>query len=271
MVSFKDVMTKNRAAWNASADHHRRSATWKHLVENVTRHDFSCLDSTLTATLEQVGLSQKKVVQLGCNNGREALSMFALGAAHVVGVDQSSEFLKQAMELATLSPHTAEFIEADIHSLPRDLYGRFDVALITIGVLNWMPDMTLFFGHVARVLKPGGVLVVYETHPLLEMLNPESGDPWRIENSYFQTEPVIETRAIVYEGQSEENGHPSFWHIHSLGDVLTGIAKADLKLCHFAEYPHSNREDIYDVYENRRGIQVPMCFILVAEMPQEGS
>lgn len=265
MVSFKDVIARNREAWDASADHHRRSASWNHLVEDVTRHDFSCLDSTLTATLEQVGLSHKEVVQLGCNNGREALSIFALGAAHVVGVDQSSEFLKQAVELANRSPYAPEFVEADIHNLPTDLNGRFDVALITIGVLNWMPDMTLFFSHAARVLKPGGVLVVYETHPFLEMLDPESDDPWRIENSYFQKEPVVETSELVYEGKGKENGHPSFWHIHSLGDVLTGIAKADLTLRLFAEYPHSNREDTYDVYESN-AVQVPMCFILVAEM-----
>lgn len=97
------------------------------------------------------------------------------------------------------------------------------------------------------------------------MLDPESDDPWRIENSYFQKEPVVETSELVYEGKGKENGHPSFWHIHRLGDVLTGIAKADLTLRLFAEHPHSNREDTYDVYESN-AVQVPMCFILVAEM-----
>ncbi|MDV9031723.1 class I SAM-dependent methyltransferase [Pseudomonas sp. RAC1] len=265
MVSFKDVIAKNREAWNASADQHRKSATWSTLVEDVRRREFSCLDPTLTMTLEQIGVSKKEVVQLGCNNGREALSLFALGAAHVVGVDQSSEFLKQALELTTLSPYAPEFIEADIHNLPRTLDGQFDVALITIGVLNWMPDMDLFFSHVARLLKPGGVLVVYETHPFLEMLEPEAVDPWRIKNSYFQTEPLVDTGEIVYEGNGLENGYESFWHVHSLGDVLTGVARAGLNLNQFTEYPHSNREDVYDVYEGK-GVQVPMCFILVAEM-----
>lgn len=264
MISFKDVITGNRDAWNASAALHRKSATWQYLVENVIRDDFSCLDSTLTAALEQVGLSQKSVVQLGCNNGREALSLFALGATQVVGVDQSSEFLAQAKELAALSPHSPVFIEADIHNLPSDLDGRFDVALITIGVLNWMPDMRVFFTHVAKVLKPGGVLLVYETHPFLEMLNPGSVDPWRVEHSYFQTEPFIETSAIVYEGEGAEIEHPSYWHIHTLGEVLTGIAKADFRLIRFTEFPHSNREEAYAIYEDPR-TQVPMCFILIAE------
>jgi predicted RNA methylase len=58
--------------------------------------DFSCLDDTLTGLLTQVGVDGKAVVQLGCNNGRESLSLYALGARHVVGVDQSAAFLDQA-------------------------------------------------------------------------------------------------------------------------------------------------------------------------------
>lgn len=50
--------------------------------------------------------------------------------------------------------------------------------------------------------------------------------------------------------------------------MLTGIAKADLTLRLFTEHPHSNREDIYDVYESN-AVQVPMCFILVAEMCEQ--
>ncbi|MFJ4068578.1 class I SAM-dependent methyltransferase [Pseudomonas sp. NPDC089996] len=266
MVSHKEVIEANREAWNASADHHRRSAAWSWLMDAVAHKDFSCLDPTLTELLSQVGVTAKSVVQLGCNNGREALSLFALGALEVVGVDQSREFLKQAHELVERSHYLPEFVEADIHELPASLYERFDIALITIGVVNWMPNLGLFFSQVARTLKPGGTLVIYETHPLLEMLDPEAGDPWRICSSYFQSEPLVETGAIVYEGKGEQNGQPSYWHFHPLGDVLTSIAGAGMRLRAFNEYPHSNREDIYDVYE--QGVaQIPMCYTLVADKP----
>ncbi|MEN4829522.1 class I SAM-dependent methyltransferase [Pseudomonas sp. P39-UII1] len=264
MVSHKDVIASNRDAWNASADHHRRSAEWARLTDAVADKGFSCLDSTLTEQLNQVGLTGKAVIQLGCNNGREALSLFALGALEVMGVDQSSEFLKQAHELAERSQYSPEFVEADIHELPATLNERFDVALITIGVVNWMPDLGLFFSHVARTLKPGGKLVIYETHPFLEMLDPEASDPWRISTSYFQAEPLVESVAIVYEGKGEANGQQSYWHVHRLSDQLMGVVGAGLRLCAFNEYAHSNREDLYDVYTQGEA-QIPMCYALVAE------
>ncbi|CAM3742897.1 Lovastatin nonaketide synthase [Pseudomonas reidholzensis] len=263
MSSIENVIASNREAWNASASQHRASEAWTTLIAAVDRADFSCLDATLTGLLEQVDLRGKDVVQLGCNNGRESLSLFSLGARSVVGVDQSSAFLEQAHELSARSPHAPAFVEADIHALPASLNARFDVALITIGVLNWMPDMQAFFAHVASTLKPGGVLVIYETHPFLEMLEPGAADPWRISGSYFQTEPVVEDKAIVYVGEGEANGVTSYWHIHRLSDIVGGVLRAGLQLRDFTEYPHSNREDLYDVYEEG-GVQVPMCYTLVA-------
>lgn len=263
MPSFKHMIESNRDAWNASADAHRHSATWQSLLTEVANAQFSCLDPTLTALLKQVDLRGKQVLQLGCNNGREALSLYALGAEHVVGVDQSAAFLQQAHELAARSPHAVEFIEADIHQLPASVTARFDVVLITIGVLNWMPDLSAFFRHAASTLKPGGTLAIYETHPFLEMLEPESSDPWRISGSYFQTEPVVEDKAIVYEGQGEANGVTSYWHIHRMSDIVTAVLQASLQLQAFTEYPHSNREELYDVYESNE-LQVPMCYTLLA-------
>jgi len=177
---------------------------------------------------------------------------------------RAAEFLKQAHELAERSQYSPEFVEADIHELPATLNERFDVALITIGVVNWMPDLGLFFSHVARTLKPGGKLVIYETHPFLEMLDPEASDPWRISTSYFQAEPLVESVAIVYEGKGEANGQQSYWHVHRLSDQLMGVVGAGLRLCAFNEYAHSNREDLYDVYTQGEA-QIPMCYALVAE------
>lgn len=263
MSSDKYVIASNRNAWNASAEQHRNSSTWQTLVASVDQPGFSCLDATLTGVLQKIGVGGKSILQLGCNNGRESLSLFALGARSVTGVDQSSAFLEQARELAARSPYSPHFVEADIHALPSSLNERFDLVLITIGVLGWMPDMKAFFGHAARTLKPGGKLVIYETHPFLEMLDPESADPWRIDCSYFQSEPFVDDRAIVYEGQGEATGAVSYWHIHRLGDILTGIVSAGFELKDFTEYPHSNREDIYDVYEEGE-VQVPMCYTLLA-------
>lgn len=260
----EQAIASNRDAWNDSARHHKDNPDWQVLLSAVAHGDFSCLDDTLTGVLTEVGVDGKEVVQLGCNNGRESLSLYALGARHVVGIDQSAAFLDQARELASRSPHGPQFIESDIHHLPLELQGRFDVALITIGVLSWMPDIGEFLRHVAQTLKPGGALVVYETHPFLEMFDPESADPYALASSYFRREPFVQTEPIVYEGKVEQPAAPSYWFVHTLGDIFTSALAAGLDIRHFKEYPHSNREELYDRYQ-QRDAQLPMCFTLVAQ------
>lgn len=263
MPSARQAIASNKDAWDASARLHKDSATWKTLFESVSDAGFSCLDPTITALLQSVGVAGRDVVQLCCNNGRESLSLFGLGARSVVGVDQSGAFLQQARELADVSPHSPEFIEADIHQLPERLLGRFDVALVTIGALNWMPDVALFMRHAANTLKPGGTLVIYETHPFLEMFDPKAANPLLPASSYFQRDPFVLQESIVYEGRADTAGPTSYWYVHTLGSVVTAAIVAGLQVTHLQEYPHSNREELYDQYEHQSA-QLPLCFTLTA-------
>ncbi|KPN89955.1 class I SAM-dependent methyltransferase [Pseudomonas nunensis] len=263
MPTKQQAVASNREAWNDSARHHKDNPEWLAVLDAISQADFCCIDDTLRGVLEQVGVEGTDVVQLGCNNGRESLSLFALGARRVVGVDQSAAFLEQARELTARSPHDAEFFEADIHHLPTLLHDQFDVALITIGVLNWMPDIAEFFRHVAKTLKPGGAVVIYETHPFLEMLDPEAADPYRLDSSYFRSDPFVQHQPIVYEGKVEQPASPSYWFVHTLSAIFTGAIDAGLQISHFQEYPHSNREELYDRYE-KQVAQLPLCFTWVA-------
>ena len=263
MPSAQEAITSNKHAWDESAQLHKDTDNWKALLRSVADPGFSRLDPTITGLLQEVGVAGKDVVQLCCNNGRECLSLFSLGARSVVGVDQSRAFLQQAQELAEVSPHHPEFIEADIHHLPERLHGRFDVALITIGVLGWMPDVALFMRHVASTLKPGGTLGMYETHPFLEVFDPRARNPLLPASSYFQRDPFVLQESIVYEGQGEVEGPTSYWYVHTMGSLVSGAIAAGLQIGHLQEYPHSNREELYDQYEYQPA-QLPLCFTLTA-------
>ena len=263
MPSAQEAIASNKNAWDESARLHKDTAIWTALLASVAKPDFSCLDPTITALLQDVGVVGKDAVQLGCNNGRESLSLYGLGARSVVGIDQSRAFLEQACELAAVSPHSPEFVETDIHHLPERLHARFDIALVTIGVLGWMPDVALFMQHVASVLKPGGTLVMYETHPFLEVFDPRAANPLLPASSYFQREPFVLQESIVYEGQGEQAGPTSYWYVHTLGSVVGAAIAAQLQIGHLQEYPHSNREELYDQYQHQTA-QLPLCFTLTA-------
>ena len=94
MSTQAHAIASNREAWNASADQHRNSAAWHALLNAVEHAGFSCLDPTLSAVLKQIDLAGKDVVQLGCNNGRESLSLFALGARNCCCTNSPSAVLE---------------------------------------------------------------------------------------------------------------------------------------------------------------------------------
>lgn len=256
----------NRLAWNASAARHRESREWSCQLAGFAGASFSSFDPVIASTIAGNGIRDAHVVQIGCNNGRETLSMLALGAACATGIDQSDAFIAQAEELRAVSPHgeKARFICVNVYELPDELDGQFDLALITIGVLNWMPDLARFLGVTASLLAPGGRLVVYETHPVLDMFEPHGGNPHTPHYSYFRTEPLITDDEIVYDGSSTAKAPPSHWHFHTMGEIISGCVKAGMQIAELVEYPHSNREIDYDVYVGNVA-QMPLCYTLVAE------
>jgi SAM-dependent methyltransferase len=262
-MSDAEAIAANRAAWDHSARHHRGNAEWQRLVAGFADPGFSCFDATATEALQAIGVEGKSCVQIGCNNGRECLSLKALGAGRVLGIDQSQAFLDQARDLAAISGREVAFLCADIHGLPYGV-GQFDRALITLGVLNWMPDLPRFFKAVAGLIAPGGALVIYETHPFLEMFDPDAGDLFTPAISYFPDGPDVAAESITYDGSTPEGEAPvSYWFAHRLGEVISAIAGAGLRIERLEEHPHCNREVAYEQYENRP-TQLPLCYVLTA-------
>jgi SAM-dependent methyltransferase len=253
----------NKAAWNASASLHGQGEEWTTLLEQAAQPGFSVLDQELTDAIRALGLDGKSAVQIGCNNARELLSLASLGIQPSAGIDQSGAFLEQARLLAQAAGLDPRLVEADIYNLPEDV-GTFDLAMITIGVLNWMPDLDGFFQVIVRLLHPDGHLVIYETHPVMEMFDPDSETPHEPAFSYFRKEPLKEEGLISYDGVDHGTGETGYWFIHSIGQIVTSCAAAGLSITSLKEFGYSIREPEYDIYEGREA-QLPMSFLLQAK------
>ncbi|WP_434775549.1 class I SAM-dependent methyltransferase [Pseudomonas oryzihabitans] len=259
------ITAANRQAWEVSAPLHAQGKDWQRLLEQARQPGFSVLDACLTATLSDLDIHGLSCAQVGCNNARELLSLAAFGARPALGIDQAPAFLAQGEQLARAAGLTPRLVAADIYALPEDL-GQHDLVLITIGVLNWMPDLPAFFAAVTGLLAPGGRLVIYETHPFLEMFEPHADQPLLPHYSYFRREPLVSEALIAYDGESHGQGAASYWHIHTLGAIVTACLDAGLILQRLEEHPHSNREVDYDRYQGQAA-QLPMSFTLVAQRP----
>ncbi len=258
-----DYIRANRAAWNQAAPYHENSQDFAEILDGMSQPMYSCLDDVQTEWLTKINVKDKNVVHLCCNNGRELLSIEKQGAVDCVGVDISGEFIGQAQRLAEAGNLKSRFLECDVYETPTEFDQQFDLCLLTIGVFGWMPDLGRLFDVINRLLRPEGKLFVHEEHPIVNMVDPEDGDPFRMVSSYFQKEPFVESEIIVYDGQDQGSGETHYWFVHSLSDVITSCLNSGLKLEEFREYANNISSDEFNVYEDREA-QMPLSYVLVA-------
>jgi len=231
-----EIVAANRAGWDEAAPRHR-ARNFAALEAAVRKPGFSCLDDIATLRLAEIGVAGRDVAQLCCNNGRELLSLKSMGAGRCVGFDLSPAFIDQARALARAGNIEAEFVEGDLHTLGPDRDGRFDLVLVTIGALCWFPEAGPFFAVARRLMRPGGVVFVYEQHPILDMFEPyDEGDPPPMRYSYFQTDPFIDSDGLDYYDGVKYASKPLYNFHHKMSDIVMACIDNGLAIEHFAEY-----------------------------------
>ncbi|MFH8897859.1 class I SAM-dependent methyltransferase [Streptomyces coeruleorubidus] len=111
------------------------------------------------------GLPVGTALDAACGTGRHTTYLRELGH-DVIGVDVSPDMLAQARKRL---PDVA-FHEADLHRLPLP-----DDAVDTVVcalALTHVPDLAPVLAEFARVLRPGGSLVISDAHLLVSYLRP---------------------------------------------------------------------------------------------------
>ena len=238
MGKSRDEYTEaNRVAWNEAAPRHAAHNNAA-LFDAVRDPGYISFEGEILRVLSAIGVADKSVIQLGCNNARETLSLRNMGATRCVGVDASAEFLAHGHELIRIAAagDRVELIESDIYELQAELDSQFDLVLITIGVISWMPDLRGFFEVVRRLLKPGGKLVMEEMHPVLFMYEEDpQGGPSTPQYSYFSGEVWEETTGLDYYGHESYESKPNYSFMHRLDEILMAGINARLKLERFTE------------------------------------
>ena len=257
----KDYVAANRAAWEEVAPLHR-SQNQERLVEAFRQPGHNWFGEIETAMFASLGVAGKDVAQLCCNNGRELLSVKNMDAARCVGFDQAEGFVAQARELAAAGAIDCSFVCGDVHAIPADYDAAFDLVFITIGVLPWMPDLGAFMAVPARLLRPGGQFLVYEEHPIVQMVSPgKPDDPVVWESSYFRAEPFVSSDGLDYYDGGYYEAKPSYSFLHKLSDIFTACLDQGLAIEHFQERPEHISNTYYNV--EKQGPRLPMSFTLV--------
>src|SRR4051794_5175685 len=113
--------------------------------------------SELAQMLDRAIPGDATVLDLGCGTGQMSLYL-ARAVRVVVGADLSLASLRLASAAARKFGVRAHFVQTDLHhaALPD---GAFDV-VYSSGVLHHTPDPRAAFAHAARLVKPGGTIIL---------------------------------------------------------------------------------------------------------------
>jgi ubiquinone/menaquinone biosynthesis C-methylase UbiE len=264
--SREDHTNANRIAWNEAASKHATHNN-EALLEAFKDPSHVTFKGDILDTLLQVGVKDKSIIQLCCNNGRETLSLRNMGATRCVGVDAADEFLAHGEEMIKIAgaENEVELINCDVYYLPENLKGSFDIVLTTIGVLGWMPDIEAFFQVIQGLLKPDGKLVMEEMHPVLLMYDePDSKTGVSsIQYSYFGQQTWEETSGLDYYGGGEYESQPNYSFMHRLDEILMAGISSGLNLLSFKELDYDISFFCADLEDSPT--KPPLGFVMVME------
>lgn len=219
-----------------------------------------------------------RLLHLQCHFGLDTMSWARLGAT-VTGVDFSPRAIALARSLSAELGIDARFIESDVYHLPEVLDEQFDLVYTSNGVLGWLPEVEPWAEVAARFVKPGGRFYVLEVHPIVQVFADADVRPGelRLAYPYWEHDQPIEVptqgsyadRAATVETASE------FGWDHSLGQIVTALSEAGLRIDRLLEYPFLNWEvpflvpdgaGRYRLPPDAKG-ELPLMFSILASKP----
>lgn len=184
-----------------------------------------------------------RAIHLQCAGGTDTVSLWNMGATEVVGVDISEKMIAVARRKTERLGAPARWHCGDILDTPHELDGTADLVYTGKGALPWIMDIRAWAEVVARLLKPGGRLYVFEGHPLdwvwdmgatTYQLSPRTGD-------YFADAVATDRSWPIWSDPIREHSRKDALHVHerqwTLGDIMNSLVAAGLRLEHFEEHP----------------------------------
>ena len=202
-------------------------------------------------------LEGRYLVHLQCNSGGDTVSLARLGAT-VTGVDISDEAVSSARDLARKTGVRITFERADVYDWLQKASRegrRFDVAFASYGVICWLPDLRGWAGGIAGILNPGGRFVLVDFHPAADIFDrdwnhvhdyPSGGEPLLLDagvGDYVAASNEGLTPAGFVDGVRDfENSASCHLFRWGLGEVVTALAEAGLRITALREYPYANGE-----------------------------
>jgi 2-polyprenyl-3-methyl-5-hydroxy-6-metoxy-1,4-benzoquinol methylase len=230
MKKEDDYLDINKKAWNDKTEVHVNSDFYDMPSFLQGKSSLNGIELALLGDI-----SRKKVLHLQCHFGQDTISLARLGA-DVSGVDFSEKAIEAARGLSETTEVAARFICSDIYSLHEVLNDEFDIVFTSYGTIGWLPDLEKWAWTVSRFLKPGGMFVFAEFHPVVWMFDTDFN---KIGYNYFKSDAIIETELGTYADMATPAEYEMVTWNHALTEVMNNLIDSGLEINSFNEYDYS--------------------------------
>ena len=229
----------NRAAWDEAAE---RYEGWFTEAVALIRSGGTNLFGVETQLIGDLHGRCRRAIHLQCAGGRDTLSLWNQGAEEVVGVDFSPKMLALAQRLTEATGAPARWILADVLETPTELDGTGDL------------------------VYTGRGSIMFEGHPAEWLFDADEDGRWiATDYDYFGGAEASKGWAPEYIDRlsiPEADQSWKFARAWTLGEVITSLLGADLRLEAVAEHPIDWWGGHGDVREDERG-RIPLSFSAV--------
>jgi SAM-dependent methyltransferase len=168
-------------------------------------------------------MSGKRVLELGCGAGHNAIRLARAGAK-VIAIDASADQLALARAAAEEADVKVELHHGDLHELAWLRADGIDMALSAYGLAS-VTDLPRVLRQVHRVLRQEAALVLSLPHPALEMVAAGAADPLRIRRTWFDHSP----RPWTAQGATGTD------HPRTIAEVFTALTRNNYRVDTIAE------------------------------------
>lgn len=165
---MESVVEKNRQDWENYSEKYMAFNLSDKILERLAAEPATAFDPAVWAQIKErvPELKGKKICVPSSGDNNAALA-FALLGAEVTSCDISNNRLtaaKAAAEKLGLGERM-RFQQEDTMRLDGVEDGAYDFVYTSNGVHVWLDDLPSEYRNIHRILKPGGIYIMYELHP----------------------------------------------------------------------------------------------------------
>ncbi len=230
---MNDIHETNRRSWNSA------HGWWKDRVDRKGVWDRCHEDPSLVLSEHEMALfgdvRGKGACVLGSGDNEVVFALAGMGAT-LTSVDISDEQLATARSRAAHLGLDITFIQSDVTDLAAIAEASFDLVYTGGHVAVWVSDLGAYYSEAARILRPGGMLLINEYHPM-RRIYADGNQPLSSQHRYLNRGPYR---------YGDGDGTPTFEFHWTVADYLQAVIDAGLNVIAVSEFGDGEVDDEWE-------------------------